>query len=71
MVSHWSGTVHGVDAWCWTDGSVEVMLTVFFICALIILVLEPKLVGSILYWIGLFAIGIVGFFALMAYIGGL
>ena len=41
------------------------------ICALLILVLEPRLFGSILYWIGLFVVGTIGFFALMAFIAGL
>jgi len=47
------------------------MLTLFFICAVILIVLEPKLFGTILYWLGLSAIAIVGFYALMAYIAGL
>lgn len=40
-------------------------LTVFFICALIIVLLEPKLIGVLLYWIGILALGFIGFWALM------
>ena len=40
-------------------------LGVFFLCLFIIVILEPKVIGSILYWLGLLAIGFVGFWALM------
>ena len=60
-----------MDAWCWPAGTVEVMLLLFFICALIIVLLEPKLVGTLLYWLGILAIGFVGFWALVIWLMGL
>ena len=45
-------------------------LTVFFICALILLVLEPKLIGVLLYWGVILLIGFVGFVALVAWLAG-
>ena len=41
------------------------MLMVFFICLLVLVVLEPKVIGTILYWTFLAGIAFVGFWALM------
>lgn len=47
------------------------MLTVFFVCALIIVFLEPKLIGALLYWVGILALGFIAFWALMLWAIGL
>ena len=41
---------------------------IFLICFLVILVLEPKIVGALFYWAFLAAVGFVGFIALLAWL---
>ena len=46
------------------------MLTVFLVCALIVLVLEPKLVGALLYWGFIACVGFIAFWALILWMIG-
>ena len=46
------------------------MLELFIACAVIIVLLEPKLIGALIYWTGLLAVGFVGLMALAAWVLG-
>ena len=46
------------------------LLGIFFICVLILVLLEPKLIGALLYWAFILALGFIGWWALILWMIG-